>query len=82
MFFSAQNNESLRQVRTDLVRIENKLDLLLKQAGLTYDPYEALSQSVAAALKSGRKIEAIKQYRAETGAGLREAKDFIDSVAD
>ncbi len=28
----------------------------------------------------GAKIEAIKQYREETGVGLKEAKDFVDSL--
>lgn len=61
-------------------RIEGKLDLLLKQAGLTYDPYKNLSPLVADAVKRGKKIEAIKCYRAESGAGLKEAKEFIEEV--
>ena len=32
--------------------------------------------------KAGRKIEAIKMYRADTGLGLRDAKDFIDNMCD
>jgi ribosomal protein L7/L12 len=32
-------------------------------------------------LASGNKIEAIKQYRTETGMGLAEAKAAVDSYA-
>src|ERR1700754_4772652 len=42
-----------------LSRVEAKLDLLLKQSGLEYDPYKTLPPSVVDALRRGRKIEAI-----------------------
>ena len=32
------------------------------------------------AIKAGRKIEAIKLYRDATGAGLKEAKEFIEEL--
>ncbi|NNL65916.1 MAG: hypothetical protein HKP30_06725, partial [Myxococcales bacterium] len=31
-------------------------------------------------LQAGRKIDAIKAYRAEHGVGLREAKDAVDAL--
>ncbi|MFT5290766.1 MAG: ribosomal protein L7/L12 [Planctomycetota bacterium] len=82
MFFDTHDRKSLRLMRKELMRIEHKIDLLLNHAGLAYDPYVAVSESVAAALEAGRKIEAIKIYRAETGAGLREAKEYVESIAD
>lgn len=39
------------------------------------------SDAVIQAVDSGRKIEAIKQLREETGLGLKEAKDAVDSLA-
>ena len=33
-------------------------------------------------LRAGRKIQAIKRYRELTGAGLREAKDRVESLAE
>ena len=39
-------------------------------------------QHILNALVAGRKIEAIKLYRAATGKGLKEAKDFIDLLAE
>jgi ribosomal protein L7/L12 len=37
------------------------------------------SPAVMAFLQAGKKIEAIKQYRIETGEGLKEAKDAVEA---
>ena len=37
-------------------------------------------EDIAQALADGQKIEAIKIYRAATGKGLKDAKDFIDAL--
>lgn len=42
------------------------------------DPTEA---QVVALMTLGRKIEAIKVYRALTGAGLKDAKDAVEQIA-
>jgi hypothetical protein len=55
-------------------RIDAKLDLLLKQAGIEYDPYKNLPLDVIDAVRRGAKIEAIKRYREATGTALKEAK--------
>ena len=39
------------------------------------------SDSIEALVVAGRKIEAIKQLRSETGLGLKEAKDEVDALA-
>ena len=59
-------------------RLEGKVDLLLKNAGLHYDPYADLPPTVIEALRKREKIQAIKHYRQATGAGLKEAKAFIE----
>lgn len=41
---------------------------------------ENLPPKIEEALQSGKKILAIKEYRVETGASLKEAKDFIDKI--
>lgn len=63
-----------------LSSVDAKLDLLLKHAGLEYDPYKNLPPAVVEALRSGKKIEAIKCYRQSTAVGLKEAKDFIEET--
>ena len=60
--------------------MDAKLDLLLKHAGLEYDPYKNLPRVIVEAVQSGRKIEAIKLYREATAVSLKEAKDFIEEV--
>ena len=59
-------------------RIDAKLDALLRHFKIDYDPYGGLFAEIAYALKDGDKIEAIKLYRKASGAGLKEAKDFIE----
>jgi ribosomal L7/L12-like protein len=63
-----------------LSRVEAKLDLLLKQANIKYDPYASVPLDIVQALREGRKIEAIKLYRQSSGVGLKEAKDFVEEV--
>lgn len=38
-------------------------------------------QTVASLLQAGEKIQAIKLYREQTGAGLRDAKDAVEAMA-
>jgi ribosomal protein L7/L12 len=61
-----------------LNRVEAKLDLLLKQANIKFDPYANLSREITDAVRAGQKIKAIKLYRQESGAGLKDSKDFIE----
>jgi ribosomal protein L7/L12 len=68
-----------RQV-SRVARLDVKLDLLLKHAGVEYDPYKALPPEVINALQNGRKIQAIKLYREASGVGLKDAKDFIEDA--
>jgi hypothetical protein len=65
---------------TKLTRIEAKLDLLLQNAGISYDPYKNLPPEVTQALQRGDKVAAIKEYRQATGTDLREAKEFIEEA--
>lgn len=60
--------------------LDGKLDALLKHAGIEYNPYENLPEDVVRAIQRGEKIQAIKHYRAATGVGLKEAKEFIEEV--
>lgn len=45
-------------------------------------PYDKkrVSQAVYDLLMAGRKLEAVKLYAANTGCGLKEAKDYVDSL--
>jgi acyl carrier protein phosphodiesterase len=63
-----------------LARVEAKLDAILKHEGIRFDPYADAPLAVVEALRLGRKIDAIKEYRMATGAGLKEAKDYVEEM--
>src|ERR1044071_2124685 len=72
---------SVVEMRGRLSRLELKLDLLLKQAGVEHDPYQGLARGVVEALQRGQKIQAIQRYRkANAGVGLKDAKLLIEGV--
>lgn len=67
-------------MRRDVARVDRKLTLILKQLNITFDEFAVLSDRVKELARDPyRKIEAIKVYREETGAGLAEAKDIIEA---
>jgi len=41
-----------------------------------------LIRKIKALLANGLKIQAIKLYRDETGAGLKDAKDFVENLEE
>jgi ribosomal protein L7/L12 len=62
-----------------LIRVERKLNLVLGNAGIELPQGQPLSDRVKEiAREPGRKIEAIKVYREETGVGLAEAKQAVE----
>jgi ribosomal protein L7/L12 len=69
--------------RLRLIRLEAKMDLILEHLALTYvekPSQSGLSPAVQElALHPAQKIAAIKLYREETGAGLKEAKDAVEA---
>ena len=68
----------LQQRVAALSRVETKLDLLLANSGVEYDPLGGASPDIAEALRRGDKIGAIKRYRNATGVGLKDAKDYVE----
>jgi hypothetical protein len=66
--------------RRALSRLEGRLDALLRHHGIQFDPYAEVAPSVLDALHRGKKIEAIKEYRAVSGAGLKEAKEYVEEL--
>jgi ribosomal protein L7/L12 len=70
--------------RAALTRLEKKVDLLLKHLNLEYvEEACPLSPEVQElARHPSRKIEAIKLHREQTGVGLKEAKDAVESFIE
>jgi hypothetical protein len=63
-----------------LSRLDAKVDALLKHQGVTFDEFQDCPPDVREAIDRNEMILAIKRYRQATGAGLKEAKEFIDEV--
>ncbi|MER7004309.1 ribosomal protein L7/L12 [Dactylosporangium sp. NPDC000555] len=63
-----------------LAAVERKLDLIMANLGIR-EPEPDLPGVVLQELLAGRKIQAIKAYRAATGTGLKEAKDAVELLA-
>jgi ribosomal protein L7/L12 len=61
-----------------MVQLERNVDQLLLHYRLPVESPLMMLPAVRAELERGRKIHAIKAYRAATGADLREAKDAVD----
>ena len=73
-------------LRRDVARVDRKVSLILKELNISYEDSFAISDRVKEIARDpGRKIEAIKAYREETGQGLYEAKqaveEYISSLA-
>ena len=63
------------------LRMQRQLDAIMKHLGLGEPPASrpgALSPQVAALIAAGRRIDAIKLYRQETGEGLKQAKAAVE----
>ncbi len=71
---------SVERRMTRLSRLEAKVDALLQQAGINFDPYQDVLPDVREALEAGETILAIKRFRQATGVDLKEAKEFVDEV--
>lgn len=70
-----------------VTQLENRLESLARGLGVKPAEYEnlpvrgtALSDAVLVHLRAGQKIAAIKQYRDETGADLRTAKNAVEQA--
>ncbi len=73
----ASNTE--RRLGRRLDRMERKLDAIVAQLGVTVE--EPGLAEVTALLRAGKKIQAIKVYRENTGADLKEARDAVERLA-
>jgi ribosomal protein L7/L12 len=71
------------RTQTKLAQIERKIDRLARQLDIDLQPELQLSERVRQlASDPNSRIAAIKLYRQETGASLKDAKDVIDQFSD
>ncbi|ACJ30664.1 hypothetical protein swp_3994 [Shewanella piezotolerans WP3] len=74
-FFHIQNTDRKLKI------IENKIDTLLENNGIVFDENIHVSKDVLTAITLGKKLTAIRLYRQETGAGLKEAHEVVNRIS-
>lgn len=65
--------------RARLFRLERKLDAVIKHLNIDVTQLDELSAEAKRSADQGKKIEAIKIHREQTGLGLRDAKDDVEA---
>ena len=70
------------ELRQRVARLERQIAFLMENLGVEYheEPNQGVSPEVADLVRRGRKIQAIKLFRQETGADLRYAKESADTL--
>ena len=68
---------AVTQLRNDIKCTNFILKQIAKKIGI---PEPSEDSEIKAFIAEGKKIEAIKRYREITGAGLKEANDYIDKL--
>lgn len=77
----SSSKSEIERLRKRVEILETRVDNLMRNAG--YDvvkPSREASNEVMELLLTGDRIAAIKAYRRETGASLKDAKEYIDSL--
>jgi len=69
---------SIIQIRSDIKRINVNLNKIAKQVNVP----DTITDELKRLILEGKKIEATKKYRIATGLGLKEAKEYIDSLSN
>jgi ribosomal protein L7/L12 len=75
------DNEIL-ELKLRVAKLENQIALILQQNNLNFheESRMGVSPEIINLIRQGKKIEAIRLYREETGTDLKQAKDFVDSL--
>jgi len=67
-------------VKTQVDYVEEQLAKLFPDQYVRYVPESVVPAEVLALVSEGKKIEAIKLYRSQTGVSLEEARAILDGI--
>lgn len=70
---------TLDEAAAEIDRLRHEITLLDPDAAAGRPAADPITPAIAEAIRSGRKIEAIKLYRQANGVGIKEAKDAVDA---
>ncbi|WP_342043563.1 ribosomal protein L7/L12 [Bacillus sp. OTU2372] len=71
---------AISQLRSELARVNNTLNKIAKQVGVPDEVTADVQTELMSLIADGKKIKAIKRYRMVTGHGLKESKEYVDSL--
>jgi ribosomal protein L7/L12 len=73
--------DEANQLQQRVSHLERQVEFLLNHLNLTYtEMSDLITEEIRDLLRRGRKIQAIKLYRDTTGAGLKAAKQYVESL--
>ena len=75
-------NHEIFDLKKRVKKLESQITFLLRNLDLEHpepDKYN-VSPEIIDLVRKGKKIKATKLFRLETGLGLKEAKEFIESL--
>jgi ribosomal protein L7/L12 len=67
-------------LRSEIARLNLTLDKIAKHIGVFDEVTEEINEELKSLIVEGKRIKAIKRYRMVTGLGLKESKEYIDSL--
>ncbi len=78
----SDNEQELEKIRARLEKLETQMSYLCRNLGIGSEevPTWNASATVVNLIRKGDKIAAIKAFIDETGANLKDAKDYIESL--
>ncbi len=78
----SNTEDEILELKRRVTNLEAQVTFLLRNLGIAYAelPCWQVSPEIMELVRRGRKTEAIKLFRQETGAGLKDAKEFIESL--
>ena len=70
------------ELRQRVDKLEHQVAFLMANLGVEYqdEPNQGVSPEIMDLVRRGKKMQALKLFRQETGADLKTAKEFIDSL--
>ncbi|MEH7118956.1 hypothetical protein V7128_16305 [Neobacillus vireti] len=67
-------------LRSEIAQLNVTLDKIAKHIGVSDTVTPELNEELKSLIVEGKRIKAIKRYRIVTGLGLKESKNYIDSL--
>jgi ribosomal protein L7/L12 len=75
-------SSSISQLKADIYQIKIKLNHISEHVDLPDSINNELKTTLLELISKGEDIKAVKEYKLATGAGLLEAKQYIDHLSE